>query len=240
MDIITNKGLPTHIAIIMDGNGRWAQKRGLSRSVGHAQGSLTAENIILHCHKMGIKYLTLYTFSTDNWQRPKDEIESIFALTSKYLNQDLDTLLKNEVKVQVLGQFSRLPLELQASLTNVMNRTAHGKKHVLSLALSYGSWEEIVNATNLLRNDSNKPINETDIRGHLYTKNMPDPDLLIRTSGELRLSNFLLLQQGYTELYFTQTLWPDFSPLELEKAIMWFQGRSRRFGGIKDQSLDIL
>lgn len=223
----------------MDGNGRWAQKRGLSRSAGHAQGSMTAENIILHCYHLGIKYLTLYTFSSDNWSRPVDEIASIFSLTHKYLKKDVNTLLKNGVKIQTIGQFERLPEELRSSLINAMEKTKNCQKHVLILALSYGSLEEIVFAVNRLKN-INGCIDEKNLRNNLYTKDIPDPDLLIRTSGELRLSNFLLLQQSYTELYFTQTLWPDFGPVDLEKAILCFQERSRRFGGIKDHVPDNL
>lgn len=221
--------LPSHVAIIMDGNGRWAKKRGLSRQVGHEQGSITAENIISYAHDLGIKHVTLYAFSSENWSRPKEEVDAVMRILEAYLKKDSDELLKNNIRVNAIGDLKKLPKTLADALNEVVKKTAQCQKLVLTLALSYGSWEEVTNAFNKL---SPGAITEETLANNLYTKGLPPPDLLIRTGGELRLSNFLLLQLSYSELYFCPTLWPDFQKSDFDLALESFYLRNRRFGAL--------
>lgn len=230
--------IPEHIAIIMDGNGRWAEKRGLLRSIGHEQGAKTVQDIVQYINELGIKYVTLYAFSSENWQRPQDEIDAIMHILERYLKNDVNELIKNDIKIVAIGDLDRLPRLIKNSLSDAIQKTAHCQKLVITLALSYGAWGEIVTACrHMLLAAQNKDfdINTVDegfIRKFLYTKNLPDPDLFIRTGGEIRLSNFLLLQISYSELYFSKTLWPDFSRDDLDQALLSFQARERRFGEI--------
>lgn len=231
MQATTTNELPCHVAIIMDGNGRWASKRGLLRKFGHEQGSKTAENIINYAHELGIKYITLYAFSSENWLRPKDEVNGVMSILENYLKKDVAELVKNGVKVLAIGDLKRLPKSLNLALNEVINKTAHGQKQVLTLALSYGSWEEVTNACVNI-SAQKKAVTKDLLQNNLYTKDLPPPDLLIRTGGEVRLSNFLLLQLSYSELYFSPTLWPDFQKADLDLAIKSFQARKRRYGAL--------
>lgn len=231
------ESLPRHIAIIMDGNGRWAQKRGLSRFVGHEQGAKTAEDIIRYASELGIAHVTLYAFSSENWQRPKDEIDAVMKILERYLREDANELIKNDIRIAAIGDIGRLPAYLNQALTDVVKKTAHCKKLTITLALSYGAWEEIARAvTSIIEEQAQKKnpdgVDDNLIRQHLFTKDLPDPDLLIRTGGEIRLSNFLLLQLSYSELYFCKTLWPDFQRRDLDLALNNFLNRQRRYGGI--------
>ncbi len=228
--------IPKSIAIIMDGNGRWAEKRGLDRNFGHYQGSKVAEEIIRYAGELGVHYITLYAFSTENWSRPVTEVDAIMHILENYLKNNTDDLVKNGIRISAIGDLNRLPSYLLKSLNNVVLATQNCKKLVITLALSYGAWAEIADACKeIARKIATKEIvaddiNEQMIEEHLYTKDIPHPDLLIRTSGEMRLSNFLLLQSSYAELYFTKTLWPDFQRADLDLAIEDFARRQRRFG----------
>ncbi len=225
----------SHLAIIMDGNGRWAQKHGLSRSEGHSAGTKSARAIIEACVDYNIAHLTLYTFSAENWKRPAAEVAYLFSLLAEYIHSELPRLEKNNVKLHILGDISALPLATRKALELALYRTRNCTGMTVHLALNYSSREEIARACRLCL-ENNIPadaITSETIQDHLYTAGMPDPDLIIRTSGEHRLSNFLLFQSAYSEFYFTDTYWPDFSPEELHKALLDFQGRSRRFGAIE-------
>lgn len=230
--------LPEHLAIIMDGNGRWAERRGLLRHVGHEQGAKAAEDIIRYASELGIKYVTLYAFSSENWQRPREEIDAVMKILETYLKKEADDLVKNGIKIAAIGDLARLPANLNSALQEVIEKTAQCHKLVITLALSYGAWEEIARACqNIALSIMDQKIeagaiNEKLIKQYLYTHDLPDPDLFIRTGGEVRLSNFLLLQVSYSELYFCQTLWPDFQRTDLDIALASFASRKRRFGKI--------
>lgn len=233
--------LPNHIAIIMDGNGRWAQLKGKPRVFGHKNGVTSVKDVIEGCREIGVNYLTLYAFSTENWNRPKLEVKTLMALLVSSLRKELNTLVKNNIKLNTIGNIENLPEKAQAELVEVVEKTKNNTSLTLTLALSYGSREEIVN---VIRNISKKvvnnqiaieEINENIINNHLYTFSLPDVDLLIRTSGEKRISNFLLWQIAYAELYFTDTLWPDFRKENLFNAIVDYQQRERRFGKTSQQ-----
>lgn len=221
-----------HLAIIMDGNGRWAESRNLPRSAGHKKGAEAAEKIIRACPEHGIKYLTLYTFSSENWNRPEQEVSDLMNLLRFYLNKELKTLHKNGVKIRVIGDRKKLPTDIAKQITEAEKLTENNANLHLCIALSYGSRQEIVNALNEIVNThgKNQSITEEILSNNLYTKDIPDPDLLIRTGGEHRISNFLLWQMAYTELYFTETLWPDFNAENLKEAVNDFNQRERRFG----------
>lgn len=230
--------LPTHLAIIMDGNGRWAQKRALSRLEGHRAGIDSATDIVRYCGELGISYLTLYAFSSENWKRPPDEITGLMGLLQDYLSKDSRELVEKGVKVRVIGSISKLPKLLQGALHRLCEKTQHGQKLNLTLALSYGSRAEITQAAKQIAEKVLKheikleEISEEIFAQHLETHDLPDPDLFIRTSGEMRLSNFLLWQLSYAELYMTPTLWPDFKRSNLDAALASYAGRERRFGQI--------
>lgn len=241
IDQIDKKKLPHHIAIIMDGNGRWAQLKGLFRTAGHEKGANAVKEVVEGCGKLGVKHLTLYAFSTENWNRPKLEVKTLMNLLVSSLKKEIKTLEDNQIKLHAIGNIKSLPAKAYKELTEVMKKTEHNDKMIVTLALSYGSREEITHTIKELcskvKNNiiSIENIDETVINEHLYTQNLPDVDLLIRTSGEQRISNFLLWQIAYAELYFTETLWPDFNKEHLFEAIINYQKRERRFGKTSDQ-----
>jgi undecaprenyl diphosphate synthase len=236
---ITN--LPKHLAIIMDGNGRWAKQKGLLRALGHESGTKSVKENIKSCARLGIENLTLYAFSTENWNRPKLEIDTLMKILIRSLKKELKTLQDNNIKLNAIGNLEKLPKSAQNELLDVIDKTKDNNRMTLTLALSYGSREELVNA---VRNRSDKvknniisleSIDDSIINEHLYTRNLPEVDLLIRTSGEHRISNFLLWQIAYAELYFTDILWPDFKEQDLYEAIISYQKRERRFGKTSEQ-----
>jgi undecaprenyl diphosphate synthase len=233
--------LPKHLAIIMDGNGRWAKQQGLLRALGHESGTKSVKVIIESSAKLGIEFLTLYAFSTENWNRPKLEVETLMKVLINSLKKELTTLQKNNIKLNAIGNLEKLPKSAQKELLDVIDKTKDNTQMTLTLALSYGSREELVSAVknicskvknNIISIDS---IDDSIINEHLYTQNLPDVDLLIRTSGEHRISNFLLWQIAYSELYFTDILWPDFKEQDLYEAIISYQKRERRFGKTSEQ-----
>lgn len=226
-----DQNIPQHIAIIMDGNGRWAKERGLKRTAGHEQGAKTVRKITTHCAKIGVKYLTLYAFSTENWTRPKLEVEFLMRLLDKYLKSELEVYLKNSIRFKAIGDISRFSKTLQKTIKEVEEKTSKATGLTQVLALNYGSKDEIVRAVKKL-NEKDLEVNEENLESCLDTAGMPDVDVLIRTSGEVRLSNYLLWQNAYAEMFFTQTFWPDFDENELDDIISDFNSRERRFGGI--------
>ncbi|MBC8320535.1 MAG: isoprenyl transferase [Bacteroidetes bacterium] len=235
--------LPKHIAIIMDGNGRWAIQHGLDRVGGHHEGVDSVRNIAETAAKLGIKYLTLYTFSTENWNRPKDEVDALMSLFVETIAKELDTLNKNNIRLNAIGDLSSLPDENYRKLIETIERTSKNNRMTLTLAMSYSSRWEIIDAVKKVSSDvelgklKSKDITEDVFEKYLSTFGIPDPELLIRTSGELRISNYLLWQIAYAELYFTNVLWPDFREEELYKAIVEYQYRERRFGLTSEQLL---
>jgi undecaprenyl diphosphate synthase len=241
IDQIDLKKVPKHVAIIMDGNGRWAKKRGLLRVFGHEKGAKAVRETIEAAGKIGITYLTLYAFSTENWNRPKVEVDKLMNLLVSSLKKEFKTLNENNIKLNAIGNLEELPSKAYKELTEVIEKTKNNDKLVLTLALSYGSRDEIVKTVKKIaekvKNNiiSLESIDDSIINEHLYTQNLPDVDLLIRTSGEQRISNFLLWQIAYAELYFTDVLWPDFNKEDLYKAIINYQNRERRFGKTSEQ-----
>ena len=231
--------VPRHIAIIMDGNGRWAQKKDLPRVAGHRQGGKTVETIAQCCVDFGIESLTLYSFSMENWKRPKEEVDALMHLYTQYLIRIRPMLMKNNVKLVHLGRLAELPVSVKKELTETIRMTSSNTGMVLALALNYGGRIEIIDATRKIAQEYKKgslrltDIDENCISRRLYTADLSDPDLLIRTANELRISNFLLWQISYSEFYVTKTLWPDFKKAALEKAILAYAKRNRRFGSIK-------
>ena len=230
--------LPSHVAIIMDGNGRWAKKRLLNRIQGHEKGSETVRAIVRACRKIGISYLTLYAFSTENWQRPQSEVTALMTLLKKYLESEQKEMLDNNIRLYAIGQIERLPKNVRQVLYKAMTLTKNNDGMILNLALSYGGRAEIVKMVKEIaikaKDDSISPdaITPEIISEHLYTSEIPDPDLLIRTSGEMRISNFLLWQIAYTEIYVTDTLWPDFGKDEFVRILQDYQLRERRYGKV--------
>ncbi|MBW1294625.1 isoprenyl transferase [Aquimarina litoralis] len=236
-----NSNIPEHLAIIMDGNGRWAKKKGFFRAVGHENGTKAVREAVEASAEIGIKYLTLYAFSTENWNRPKLEVETLMRLLVNSLKKEIKTLQKNNIRLNAIGNLQALPEKARKELLEVIEKTKDNTHMTLSLALSYGSREELIKTiqeiSNKVKNNVLSPhlINEAVINEHLYTNNLPDVDLLIRTSGEQRISNFLLWQIAYAELYFTEILWPDFKKADLFEAILNYQQRERRFGKTSEQ-----
>ncbi|MBF7091795.1 isoprenyl transferase [Flavobacterium sp. ALJ2] len=241
LDTIDKTNLPRHLAIIMDGNGRWAKQQGFLRAFGHENGTKSVKETIESCAKIGIEYLTLYAFSTENWNRPKLEIETLMKILINSLKKELSTLQKNDIKLNAIGNLEKLPKSAQKELLDVIEKTKNNTRLTLTLALSYSSREELINAVRIISNKvknniiSIDTIDDSIINEHLYTQNLPDVDLLIRTSGEHRISNFLLWQIAYAELYFTNVLWPDFKEKDLYEAIISYQKRERRFGKTSEQ-----
>ncbi|WP_047548117.1 isoprenyl transferase [Psychroserpens sp. Hel_I_66] len=240
-DQIISEKLPHHIAIIMDGNGRWAKQQGLLRVIGHENGTKSVRDVVEASAEIGIKNLTLYAFSTENWKRPKLEVQTLMKLLVKSLKKEIKTLQDNNIRLYAIGNLNDLPKKAHQELLEVIDKTKNNTHMTLTLALSYGSREEIVNVikelTEKVKNNiiSVENIDESIINKHLYTQNLPDVDLLIRTSGEQRISNFLLWQIAYAELYFTDILWPDFKKKDLYEALINYQNRERRFGKTSEQ-----
>lgn len=230
--------LPVHIGVIMDGNGRWAKRRGLPRSAGHQAGADSLKKIVTECNKMGIKYITVYAFSTENWKRPKDEVDFLMNLLLTYLKDAQKSLAGENVVIRAIGSRAELSEEIREQILKTEEFTKNNTGIVMNIALNYGSREEIVNAARKIAQDavdgkiSPNDINSEMISDNLYTKNQPDPDFIIRTSNEQRLSNFMMWQASYSELYFTEKLWPDFSVKDLHEAIAEYQRRDRRYGGV--------
>ena len=239
-NIIKSKSMPEHIAIILDGNGRWAKKRKLSRQLGHKQGAVNLQKITLEAHKLGIKYMSVYAFSTENWKRPKDEIEYLMKLPKVFEEEYKDSFKEYDIRVVFSGRRDRLSKDNLALIDRVEDKTKNRKGLTLNVCLDYGSQYEITEAAKALAKDvlENKvtidAIDEAMIESKLYTKHMPNVDLLIRTSGEIRLSNFLLWQVAYAEFYFTKRHWPAFRQKDLYKAVNHYQKRDRKFGGLKE------
>ncbi|AQU02768.1 MAG: isoprenyl transferase [Dehalococcoides mccartyi] len=229
-----NNTPPNHIAIIMDGNGRWAERRGLSRLDGHKAGLENARQIIRHLNSLGVKYVTLYSFSTENWKRPDTEIKGLFGLINDIMSSYIPELVENNVRLKHLGHLDKLPSVLKDKLADLLSRTSHNTGLTLCLAFDYGGRDEIIQAVKKLVKDglAADKITENVFDGYLYTAGIPEADLVIRTGGEMRLSNFLLWQSAYSELYFSEVMWPDFGEKEIDKAISAFNQRQRRFGGL--------
>lgn len=233
--------IPQHVAIILDGNGRWAKKKHLPRNMGHRQGSKVVENIIEDAHNMGIKYLTVYAFSTENWKRPKDEVDALMKLLRDYLKTCIKRANKNNMKVRVIGDVTGLSEDLQQKIAELEEASKNNTGINFTIALNYGSRDEMIRSMKQMADDlsrgkiSKEDITEENFKRYLDTRELPDPDLLIRTSGEQRLSNFLLWQLAYTEFYFTDVHWPAFTKEELIKAIEQYNKRDRRFGGVKEE-----
>jgi len=241
MEEIDKENLPRHIAIIMDGNGRWAKKKNLNRISGHIKGVNAVREIVTACRELGIKVLTLYAFSVENWRRPKDEVAALMGLLEEYLLKEREEMIQNNIRLSAIGRLEDLPLDVWNTLKEAIKMTEQCNGMILNLALSYGGRSEILHAIQGILSDFQKgkvkpeEINLQRFSQYLWTRGIPDPDLLIRTSGEFRISNFLLWQIAYTELYVTETLWPDFNRKELLKAIADYQSRERRFGLTSEQ-----
>lgn len=231
------KNIPAHIAIIMDGNGRWAKQRGLKRTDGHRAGTETARAVVTRCRELEVKHLTLYTFSKENWSRPKDEVKTLFELLTTFLKREEKSLKEQGIRLKVLGEIDEMPMGVRQVLKHVIRQTTNCTDMTLNLALNYSGRDEILRAAKALAAKGTAPdeITEEAFAAELWTGGQPDPELIIRTSGELRLSNYLLFQCAYSEFYFTDIYWPDFSPEELEKAIASLEKRERRFGKTGDQ-----
>lgn len=226
--------IPEHVAIILDGNGRWATKRNKPRTFGHKKGAENVVDIAIHAKNRGVKYLTLYAFSTENWKRPASEVDYLMKLLISFVEKKLDQLMAEDCKINFLGDLSKIPENTRKAVEKALDKTEDNKSLFINIALNYGGRDEIVHAIKSIIDDGylSKDIDEKLISKYLYTGNLPDPDLLIRPGGELRLSNFLIYQMAYTELYFTDCLWPDFNKDEFDKAIMEYAKRNRRFGDI--------
>ena len=235
------EGLPRHIAIIMDGNGRWAKQRGYPRVLGHREGIKSVREVVEACGELGIEVLTLYTFSTENWRRPREEVSALMKLLLKTIQKEIRDLIRNNVRLTVIGNLEHLPDAARKSMETAIQKTEANTGLNLNLALSYGSREELVRAVKKIAEQVKEgeldpeTVSSKTIQDHLYTSKVPDPDLLIRTSGEYRISNFLLWQLAYTEIYFTDVLWPDFRKADLLKAIDNYRQRERRFGKVSEQ-----
>ena len=232
--------VPQHVAIILDGNGRWAKAKGMPRNYGHAQGSKNVEKICEEAWRLGIKYLTVYAFSTENWNRPKDEVDALMKLLRNYMKTCLKTAAKNDMKIRVIGDKTRLDEDIRLRIDELEKATVNNGGLNFQIAINYGSRDEIVRAVRHIAQDcadgriQPDAIDESVLESYLDTHDIPDPDLMIRTSGELRLSNYLLWQLAYTEFYFTDVPWPDFTKEELIKAIEQYNSRDRRYGGVKE------
>jgi len=246
MEDISREKLPNHIAIIMDGNGRWAMKKHLGRIRGHRKGIEVARDTVRFCSELGIKYLTLYTFSRENWNRPQAEVDMLMGLLERHLKNEAPMMMKNNIRFRAIGNMDELPVRVRSVVMEVEDKTARNDGMVLQLAISYSARAEIVDVCRGIAERvksgelSVEDIDEQTVQNALYTNGVPDPDLLIRTSGEKRLSNFLLWQIAYTELYITDVLWPDFTREHLVEAIRDFQGRERRFGLTKEQLVGVV
>lgn len=237
-NIINNENLPEHIAFIMDGNGRWAKKRGLSRNAGHQEGARTTKKVVESAYNIGIKYITLFAFSSENWSRPKEEVDELMKLMLDYLKNAEKETSDKDIRVRIIGDREGLSQEIREHIQKIEKRTENKKKMTMVIALNYGGRQDILQAASRIADDAAKgilkpsEITMEEMSKRLYTYDIPDPDLLIRTSGELRISNFLIWQCSYSEFYFSNVLWPDFKEKHLLEAIADYQRRSRRFGGL--------
>ncbi len=237
--MMEKNNIPTHVAVIMDGNGRWAKAKGMPRNYGHIQGAKTVENILSDAQDLGIRYFTVYAFSTENWNRPEAEVSALMTLFENYLKSSIKKCMKNNVRCQIIGDCSKLPENVLTAKDKMESETAGNTGMVFSIAINYGSRDEITRAVRQIAQEvqngdiAPEEISEQTIAEHLDTKGLPDPDLLIRTCGEQRISNFLLWQCAYTEFYYTDVAWPDFDKEELKKAVEAYAGRDRRYGGLK-------
>ena len=233
--------LPIHIGFIMDGNGRWATKRGLPRKMGHRRGAEALENIVNYCFSLGIKCVSCFAFSTENWKRPQEEIDYIFGLLREYIKKQREKSEKEQkeeikarnIKIRTMGDLSKMPEDLEKEINQAKDDTDYCDAYILNIAMNYGGRDDIVYACNKLIKEGKKEITEEDISGALYSAGLPDLDFVIRTAGDIRLSNFMLYQSAYSELYFTKTFWPDFSPKHLDKALKEYAKRDRKFGQLK-------
>ena len=225
---------PSHIAIIMDGNGRWGLKKYNDRNKGHYYGLQNINKVIKNCIKLHIKYLTLYTFSTENWNRPKKEIEYLFFLFKFFYQKKFNKINKNNIRIKFIGDLKNIPADLKVIIKKIQEKTKKNNRITVVFAFNYGAKSELINAFKKIRKNKNNKISEELISNNLYTKNMPDPDILVRTGGEKRLSNFLLWQLSYAELFFIEKSWPDFNFLDLKKIVNKFNGIKRRFGGLHE------
>ena len=225
---------PSHIAIIMDGNGRWGLKKYNDRNKGHYYGLQNINKVIKNCIKLHIKYLTLYTFSTENWNRPKKEIEYLFFLFKFFYQKNFNKINKNNIRIKFIGDLKNIPADLKVIIKKIQEKTKNNNRITVVLAFNYGAKSELINAFKKIHKNKNNKISEELISNNLYTKNMPDPDILVRTGGEKRLSNFLLWQLSYAELFFIEKSWPDFNFLDLKKIVNKFRGIKRRFGGLDE------
>lgn len=224
--------VPTHIGFIMDGNGRWAQKRGKTRTMGHRKAISNIEEVITYCNDRGVKVVSLYAFSTENWKRPKTEVDYIFNLLRRFFDKFYKKFIKGQVKLTTMGDISALPEDLIQSITKCIKDTENFDKMIVNIGINYGSRQELCKAFNELVKEGKNEITEEDIESKLYTANLPDPDIIVRTSGEIRLSNFMMYQASYSEFYFTETLWPDFHAEDVEKVIVEYNRRNRRYGNV--------
>ena len=233
--VLENKNIPKHIAIIMDGNGRWAKKRFMPRTVGHKAGVEAIRQIVKKCNTLGVKYLTVYAFSTENWSRPAEEVGVLMGLIVTYLQNEVKELHENNVRIKTIGDIAKLPEKPYTELLNAMEKTKDNTGVTLTLALNYGFRDDLAHAIKniIASNIKEDDITNDTVKEYLYTSYMPDPDLIIRTSGEIRLSNFMMYEASYSEFYFCDTLWPDFDSNELCKAIYTYQQRDRRYGSVK-------
>ena len=236
----SSRPIPRHLAVIMDGNGRWAQARGLSRSEGHKAGTETAKRLVTRCRELGVQHLTLYTFSKENWGRPQDEVRTLFDLLVRFLNNELASLLKQDIRLQVLGELEDFPFAVRQVLGHVMKKTGKCGAMTLNLALNYSGRAEILRACKRLIEQGVRPGDVTEERfsAELFTAGQPDPDLVVRTSGEIRISNYLLWQSAYSEYYFTEVPWPDFDDAQLDRALEAYGARQRRFGLTGEQATE--
>lgn len=232
---IDMQNLPVHIGIIMDGNGRWAKKRLLPRLAGHKAGVDALKRVTEAAQKLGIKVISYFAFSTENWKRSKHEVDGIFDLVLKNLKENYDRFVNGKTKIMTMGDISKLPKELYELLLDITEKTKNNTEFIVNIALNYGSRSELARAFTNLAQKGKTTITEEDIKSELYTHDLPDPDLIIRTSGEMRLSNFMLFQSAYSELYFPKIHWPDFDEKQLKKAIIEYQSRERRFGNVKQE-----
>ena len=226
--------MPQHVAFIIDGNGRWAKRRGLPRSMGHKVGMETVMKTVQHAFNLGIKAVSIYAFSTENWNRPQEEVDYLFELFEKYIDQEMQQFYDQNIKLVVMGDYTKFPKGLAESIANAIEKTKNNTAGILNLGLNYGSQDEILRAVNNIIKDGKKEITKEIFTSYLYTAELPPLDFIIRTSGELRLSNFMLWQAAYSEFLFPKTFWPDFKEKQLEKALIAFQKRNRRFGAIKE------
>ncbi len=226
--------MPQHVAFIIDGNGRWAKRRGLPRSMGHKVGMETVMKTVQHAFNLGIKAVSIYAFSTENWNRPQEEVDYLFELFEKYIDQEMQQFYDQNIKLVVMGDYTKFPKGLVDSIANAIEKTKNNTAGILNLGLNYGSQDEILRAVNNIIKDGKKEITKEIFTSYLYTAELPPLDFIIRTSGELRLSNFMLWQAAYSEFLFPKTFWPDFKEKQLEKALIAFQKRNRRFGAIKE------